>query len=128
MYKVLFVDDDELLRSAMRSILQAEGFEFIASANGKDCQPLAFKERPDIIILDVHLLDTDGVEVCRQLKADPGTRRIPVLLMTGAAFEVKTRVAGLEAGADDYLFKPVSPKVLCSRIRSILKITNQPSS
>jgi DNA-binding response OmpR family regulator len=126
MYKILFVDDDELLRSAMKSVLQSEGFEVITNANGRECRPLALKENPDLILLDVQLLDADGVEVCRQLKADPVTSRIPVMLMTGAAFQIETRVAGLDAGADDYLFKPVSPKVLCSRIRSILKITNQP--
>ena len=128
MYKILLVDDDELLRSAMRSVLMAEGFEVITNPNGRECRPLALKEKPDLIMLDVQLLDADGVEVCRQLKSDPETRDIPVLLMTGAAFAVTTRVSGLDAGADDYLFKPVSPKVLCSRIRSILKITNQPNA
>jgi DNA-binding response OmpR family regulator len=127
MYKILFVDDDYLLRTAMSSILKAEGFEVITNANGKECLPLALKEKPDLILLDVQLLDADGVDVCRQLKADPATRHIPVVLMTGAAFDIKIRVAGLDAGAEDYLFKPVSPKVLCSRVRSILKITDQSS-
>lgn len=126
MHKILFVDDDALLRSAICASLEADGFEAVACAAGKDCRPLALQERPDLILLDVQLPDADGVEVCRRLKADPDIRRIPVILLTGRAFAVEVRVAGLDAGAEDYLFKPISPKVLCARIRSILKITNRP--
>ncbi|MBI5881992.1 MAG: response regulator [Elusimicrobia bacterium] len=121
MYRILAVEDDSLMTNMLRHVICAEGFEFFTCAEGGSASELAVREKPDLIILDVHLPDMDGHEVCRRLKADARVRHIPVIMLTGEAREVESRVRGLDLGAEDYLFKPISPKVLVARIKSILK-------
>ena len=127
MYRVLIVEDDSIMQKTLRDSLKPEGYEVLLAVDGKTALRMAPQDKPDIILLDVHLPDIGGVEVCRALKADPVTKHIPILILTGQAREITARVAGLEGGADDYLFKPISPRVLVSRIRSILKINTGPT-
>lgn len=121
MYRILAVEDDAIMANMLQHVMRAESFEFFTCAQGGAALDLAVKEKPDVILLDIHLPDMDGHEVCRRLKADPRVRHIPVLMLTGEARAVESRVKGLDLGAEDYLFKPISPKVLVSRIKSILK-------
>ena len=121
MYRILAVEDDSIMANMLRHVIRAEGFEFLTCAEGGATTDLALREKPDLILLDVHLPDMDGHEVCRRLKADARVRHIPVIMLTGEARELESRVRGLDLGAEDYLFKPISPKVLVSRIKSILK-------
>ncbi|OGS12466.1 MAG: hypothetical protein A2234_05635 [Elusimicrobia bacterium RIFOXYA2_FULL_58_8] len=121
MYRILSVEDDQMMQSLLRHTLEAYGYEVLFSSCGGQAIPMAISEKPDLILLDVNLPDTNGIDVCRALKADPKTRHIPVVMLTGGAMEVMTRVAGLDSGAEDYLLKPVSPRVLVARIGAILK-------
>lgn len=127
MYRILTVDDDPLMQQILQATLQAEGYEFLLSQNGAGALPMAIAEKPDLIVLDINLPDMNGMDVCRALKAEAKTRHIPVLMLTGEAREVVSRVEGLDLGAEDYLFKPVSPRVLVSRIRSLLKLATKPT-
>ena len=126
MYRILVADDDAMMLRLMRHTLKPEGFEVLTCADGRSVLDATPADLPDLVVLDVHLPDLPGHEVCRRLKADPRTRHIPVLLLTGEARAVSSRVQGLEAGAEDYLFKPISGAVLVSRINSILKVAARP--
>jgi len=127
MYRILSVEDDPIMQAVLKDALVSAGYEFRFSLDGRNAMPAALAEKPDLILLDVNLPDTTGIEVCRALKAEPKTRHIPVLMLTGTAYEVVTRVEGLDVGAEDYMFKPISPRVLIARISSILKDAAKPT-
>lgn len=127
MYRVLLVDDDPVMQKLLQTVLVAASYEFRFSPDGRNAMPMALVEKPDLILLDVNLPDTTGIEICRALKAEPKTRHIPVLILTGEAREVTSRVEGLDVGAEDYMFKPISPRVLIARISSILKQVAKPT-
>jgi len=116
--RVLIVDDDAELAEMLGIVLRAEGFEPVFAADG-EAALMAFKEsKPDVILLDLGLPGVDGVEVCRQLRAE--SARVPVLMVT-ARGEAGAIVGGLEAGADDYILKPFPIRVLVARIRAHLR-------
>ena len=122
MYKILSVEDDLGLQAMLRTVLESAGYEFRRCLDGRGVVPAALAEKPDLILLDIGLPDITGIEVCRALKAEPETRHIPVLMVTGQAHEVATRVKGLDMGADDYMLKPIDPNVLIARIDAILNL------
>lgn len=126
MYRILIVEDDVLVQRMLRDNLKPEGFEVLICGDGESAVARAPQDRPDLIILDMNLPGMSGLDVCRKLKADPATRPIPVLILTGEARETALKVESLDAGADDYLFKPLSGKALLARVRQILKITSRP--
>ena len=126
MYRIMAVEDDPIMQSVLRDTIRPE-FEFVLSPNGREALESASREKPDLILLDVHLPDMNGMEVCKHLKSDSRTRHIPVLMLTGEARTAPEQVNGLDNGAEDYLLKPISPKVLLSRIRSILKVLARPT-
>ena len=119
-YKIGLVEDDVLMQKMLSQALKAEGYDSVLCPDGADALERLPREKPDLVLLDVNLPDMDGHEICRRLKGDSATKAIPVLMLTGEAREIGSRVRALELGADDYLFKPISPKVLLARIRSIL--------
>lgn len=125
MDRLLIVEDDTLMQGVLRETLEGSGYEVLISGDGAAGLAKAKDARPDLILLDVNLPDQTGHEVCRALKADAATKGIPVLMLTGEARAVAQRVEGLDAGADDYLFKPVSPKVLLARVKSLLSVRRQ---
>lgn len=127
MYRILIVEDDAMMRKMLREGLHPGGFEVIECAEGGAALDLARKDKPDLVLLDMHLPDRWGAEVCKELKSDPATKHIAVVILTGEARTVENRVEGLELGADDYLFKPISLKVLRSRLSSILSVTAKPT-
>lgn len=127
MYRILVIEDDPLVQRALRDVMRPEGFEVLLAADAKTGFEAAAADKPDLIVLDVNLPDRNGIEVCAELKSSAATRHIPVVVLTGEAREVSMKVAGLEAGAEDYLLKPVSPAVLVSRIRALLKSATRPS-
>lgn len=127
MFRILSVEDDNMMQKLLETVLVTAGYEFRLSPDGCGALPMALAEKPDLILLDVNLPDTNGIEVCRALKADARTRHIPVIMITGEAREVASRVKALDVGADDYLFKPLSPRVLIARIASILKQAVKPT-
>ncbi len=117
--RVLIVDDEEDVLELMRYHLDKSGYKIETAASGEEALTVARKILPDIIVLDLMLPGIDGFEVCRNLKNDLKTERIPIIMLTAKGEETDV-VSGLELGADDYVTKPFSPKVLMARIRRIL--------
>jgi len=118
--RILVVDDEEDLLELVRYNLSKEGYQVICVASGEEAIKAARSQQPALIVLDLLLPNVDGLEVCRLLKNDSKTKHIPVVMLT-AKSEEADMVAGLELGADDYVTKPFSPRVLLARIRAVLR-------
>lgn len=117
---VLVVDDEPDVVDLVRYGLGRAGHEILVAADGRSALRIARERRPDLIVLDLMLPQLSGQEVCRELKADPETANIPVLMLTAHGLPGE-RVAGLELGADDYVSKPFSPRELVLRVGAILR-------
>jgi putative two-component system response regulator len=119
--KVLVVDDDEPNARGMRDLLEASGYSVRVARDGNEGLRMASEDPPDLMLLDVVMPGMSGVDVCRALKACSATRLIPVVLITGSQDRSK-RLAGLEAGADDFLNKPIDISEFRSRVHSLLRV------
>ena len=120
MKKIMVVDDEPDLIYTVKDALKAE-YEVIGANSGKQCLELLNKKQiPDLIILDLMLPGIDGLDVCRELKTDPKTAHIAIVMLTVKG-EESDIVIGLELGADDYITKPFSPKVLLARLKAVLR-------
>lgn len=117
---LLVVDDETDVVDLVRYKLNGAGFNVLTADNGLDALRLAREHRPDLIVLDLMLPEMSGEEVCRQLKREPDTTAIPVLMLT-AKGQASDRIAGLEIGADDYISKPFSPRELVLRVEAVLR-------
>lgn len=117
--KILIVDDDIDSLKLIGLMLQRHGYEVVAANAGNQALTKATSDHPDLIILDVMMPDMDGYEVCRRLRLNPDTRAIPIIMFTAKTL-VDDKVAGFEAGADDYLTKPTHPAELASRVKAML--------
>ena len=115
--RVLVVDDDPALAEMLGIVLRGEGFETSFVADGDAALGAFRRERPDIVLLDLMLPGTDGLEVCRQIRAESG---VPIVMLTAKA-DVGDVVLGLESGADDYVVKPFKPKEVVARVRARLR-------
>jgi two-component system response regulator MprA len=118
--RLLVVDDDPSVREALELVLDLNGFGVTTATDGAEAIRTLAVDRPDAVILDVLMPGLDGLEVCRRMRATGD--RTPVLMLTARA-EVSERVAGLEAGADDYLVKPFASEELIARLRALLRRT-----
>lgn len=119
-YKILHIDDEASIRLLVKFNLEQNGYEVIQANNGKEGLDLATKENPDLILLDLLLPKIDGLGVCLQLKQNPKTSAIPIIMLTAKKEEVD-KVVGLELGADDYLTKPFGQRELLARIKAVLR-------
>ena len=118
--KLIVVDDEEDILELLKFNLEREGYEVFCAATGEDAISLALSKNPDLIVLDLMLPGIDGLEVTRMLKNEPKTHSIPIVMLTAKGEEADI-VTGLELGADDYVTKPFSPRVLLARIRAVLR-------
>lgn len=121
---ILIVDDEADLVRTLEYTLEREGFETRSARNGKAALELLARDpAPDLVLLDLMLPDMSGTEVCRKLRQDPRTRKVPVIMLTAKTDEID-RVVGFEVGADDYVAKPFSLRELMLRVRAVLRRAN----
>ena len=118
--KILVVDDNRENIMLVRDVLEVADYDVIEALSGQKAIEIVPLEQPDLILLDVNMPGMDGFEVCRALKTDEATRTIPVIMLTAQA-DVDSRVYGIEAGADDYMTKPYSPRELLARVERSLR-------
>lgn len=118
--RILIVDDEEDILELLRYNISKEGFDVISAENGEEGLSLAHSHAPDLIVLDLMMPGIDGLDVCKKLKSENDTKSIPVIMLTAKGTESDI-IVGLELGADDYISKPFSPKVLMARIKSVLR-------
>src|SRR5690349_6017844 len=119
--RVLVVDDVPANVKLMEARLSAEYFDVVTALSGQEALAMCARAECDIVLLDVMMPDMDGFEVCRRIKANPSTHHLPVVMVT-ALDQISDRVKGLEAGADDFLTKPVSDIALVARVRSLVRL------
>ena len=117
---VLLVEDEGAQREILRYNLEAEGFAVVIAVSGDEALTMVQEESPDLVLLDWMLPNVSGIEVCRQMKARPETRGIPVIMLSARSEELD-KVRGLETGADDYIVKPYSVAELMARLRTQLR-------
>ena len=121
--KILLIDDEQDILEFVSYALKKEGFIVFTALNGKDAITLAAKEKPDLIILDIMMPEMDGIETCGEIRKIPALKDVLITFLT-ARNEDYSQIAGFEIGADDYITKPVRPRVLVSRIKAILRRKN----
>ncbi len=119
--RILVVDDNETNRDILVTRLGKHGYELLQAADGEEALASAKQNVPDLILLDVEMPKLDGFEVCRRLKNDPSVPFIPIILCTARAASQDV-VTGLDAGADEYLTKPIDQAAMVARVRSMLRI------
>ena len=117
---ILLVDDEPDIIEIIRYNLSAEGYKIATAENGKEALQVAKKEKPQLIILDVMMPEMDGIETCQQIRQDPELKETVIAFLT-ARGEDYSQMAGFDAGADDYITKPVKPKVLVSKVKALLR-------
>jgi len=117
---LLIIEDDKDITELLRVNLTKDGYRVVSAPSGEEGIDLARSQSPDLILLDLMLPGADGLEVCRTLKSDEKTINIPIIMLTAKSEDIDV-VTGLEVGADDYITKPFSPKVVVARIRNVMR-------
>lgn len=125
MKKILLIEDDADLFALLKYNLEKEGFQMVGAQTGKGAVELCRRERPDLIILDIMLPDSDGLDICKGIRARPELAHIPVIFLTARASETD-RIVGLELGASDYIVKPFFVRELIARIKIQFRQQAQP--
>jgi DNA-binding response OmpR family regulator len=126
MKKIALIEDDADLFALLRYNLEKEGFALVGSQTGKGAIDLCRRERPDLVILDVMLPDSDGLDICKGIRSHPDLYNVPIIFLTARAAETD-RIIGLELGANDYIVKPFFVRELIARIRLQFRSLPQPS-
>jgi DNA-binding response OmpR family regulator len=126
MKKILLIEDDADLFALLKYNLEKEGYALAGSQTGKGAIYLVRREHPDLVILDIMLPDTDGIEICRGIRADPELAHIPVIFLTAKASETD-RIVGLELGANDYIVKPFFVRELMARVKLQFREKTEPA-
>ena len=120
--KILIIDDDVLVRETVKIALAAADFDAVGLESPELAQTVIRQSKPDLILMDIYMPELGGLDLCRKLKADPETAKIPIVILTGSRETIDV-MSGIYAGAFEYITKPVGGDVLINKIRSILKIT-----
>ncbi|MGH8459584.1 MAG: response regulator, partial [Nevskiales bacterium] len=120
--RILIIEDDKDIRGLLRYDLEREGFRVSESEDGVEGLAQVRKSPPDLLVLDLMLPRLSGLEICKQVRREEATQRIPILILT-ARSEEPDRIVGLELGADDYVTKPFSPRELVARVKALLRRT-----
>ncbi len=118
--KILLVDDERDILELIAFNLEKEGYEVFTAENGKKGLEMAKKVSPDLVLLDVMMPEMDGMETCRLLREDPQFKNLLIAFLT-ARSEDYSQIAGFDAGADDYIAKPIKPRVLISRVKALMR-------
>jgi DNA-binding response OmpR family regulator len=118
--RIFIVEDEQDIAEMIAFNLEKEGYKVFTADNGKDALAEIKSELPDLVLLDVMLPDMDGFEICKQLRAYPPTKKVPIIFVSAKSQETD-KVVGLELGADDYLTKPFSPRELVARIKAVFR-------
>ncbi len=118
--KILVIEDERDIRELVRVNLEAEGFTVLEAGDGELGLALVRRERPALVILDLMLPGLGGLEICRRIRAEEATLRLPIVVLTARSAEAD-KVVGLEIGADDYVTKPFSPRELTARVKALLR-------
>jgi two-component system, OmpR family, phosphate regulon response regulator PhoB len=121
MQKVLIVDDEADNRKLLKDRLEREGFSVIAARNADEAYLAAVDSKPDLILTDVAMPGTDGIAFCQKLKDNRRTSAIPVILVSGVHKHESQQIEGIEHGADDYILKPYSPRLLLAKMKALLR-------
>lgn len=122
-HKILLVDDEQDILDFLRYNLEKDGFHVLTTTRGKSAVELAKAEKPDIVVLDIMMPEMDGVEVCRQLRAIPALKKTLIIFLT-ARSEDYSEIAAFEAGADDYIVKPIRLRAFMTRIKAFINRKN----
>src|SRR5690349_4180799 len=121
--RILVADDNAEMRSFVRRLLAGADYDVVLAANGRAALDAARESRPALIVTDIVMPEMDGLGLLKAVRADPALRTVPVIVLTERG-ELDSRVEGLEAGADDYLVKPFSPRELLARVRTSLELAH----
>lgn len=125
LFKILVVDDEEDIRELLQHLLQKEGYEVAVAVNGREAVKKTLEWQPHLILLDLMMPEMDGIEACREIRGKKEIKNTIIAFLT-ARNEDYSQIAGFESGADDYISKPIKPRVLLSRISALLRrIENQ---
>ncbi len=119
-FKILLADDEPDVLEFLSYNLRKEGYQTLKAKNGRDAMEVALKELPHLVILDVMMPEMDGIETCQEIKKYPELNNTIVIFLT-ARGEDYSQIAGFEAGADDYITKPIKPRILTSRVKALLR-------
>ena len=117
---ILLIEDDKNILELVKYNLEQEGFRVLTATRGNAGLEIALREKPALVILDLMLPEINGLEICKTLKQNDKTRRIPIIILTAKGTE-SDKIVGLELGADDYITKPFSPRELIARIKAVLR-------
>jgi two-component system phosphate regulon response regulator PhoB len=124
---ILVVDDEEDILELVRFTLSREGFTILCAASGEEAWDLLKTQRVHLLVLDLMLPGMDGLALARRIKSEPSTQAVPIVMLSAKGEEADI-VTGLELGADDYVTKPFSPRILTARVRAVLRRQSQPDS
>ena len=119
--RIMVVEDNAAFRKLLKAVLEEEGFQVLMSEEPSDVLNLARTHQPSLVLMDVVLGDFSGIEICQQLKTQPYTSSIPVILLSGAQTDEEFQLQGFEEGADDYILKPISNELLVAKVRAVLR-------
>jgi len=121
MFKLLIIEDDRIMSKVLVRIFTSEGYEVMQVNTIAEGFSACLKELPDLVLMDINLPDGNGLDLCAKMKENPRIRHIPIVMLTGDATSVDSKVQGLAAGAEDYVLKPFINEELTARVAGILK-------